>query len=450
MCWPQVDLTAVAELARTLGARFRELSYHPLPVGKDNDGNDDNVMDGGHASQHQPNEQSPLGALSSTSSSAGASVLAAALTSSNTLRGGAPSEADDARRLHESGGNALRRGELQEAVRGFREGAAAYEALVHSSVYGASYVREHAICRSNCAHVLGLLADASLREEEAAEAEGDVDEAIREQRHSLANEALLEAQRAVRIDHSYSKGHQRLAAALTRLGRDAESKEALAAVSSAQPTAAAVHGPRLRSFAGSESTDDQLFRHRGREKASGGSSDGGGHGGGGGGGGGSFAAARARAQQALPPLPPGSSLSPEELAALASCESLVRAAHPAPRLSGSAGGLDSSYYYAAVGASERQLPVDGPQRIPSRTGSAEAAVHDLSGPTYVAAVAAESNGGASVGAGQPVAAGSIREDIARKGEGSYYYAHDRKADFLVPTVPKRLHPDGSMTPWDGS
>lgn len=35
------------------------------------------------------------------------------------------------------------------------------------------------------------------------------------------------------------------------------------------------------------------------------------------------------------------------------------------------------------------------------------------------------------------------------GSDSYYYAHDRKTDFTVPTVPKKLNADGSLTPWDG-
>ena len=46
-----------------------------------------------------------------------------------------------------------------------------------------------------------------------------------------------------------------------------------------------------------------------------------------------------------------------------------------------------------------------------------------------------------------VANGAIREDIDRKGSDSYYYAHDRNIDYTVPTVPMRLNPDGSLTPW---
>jgi len=92
---------------------------------------------------------------------------------------------------------------------------------------------------------------------------------------------------------------------------------------------------------------------------------------------------------------------------------------------GCAGGLDSSYYYAAVSASQRKLPVSAPQRIDTTDNVASGAV-------------------------KAVANGAVREDIDRKGADSYYYAHDRKADFTVPTVPKRLNADGSMTPWDGS
>jgi len=90
------------------------------------------------------------------------------------------------------------------------------------------------------------------------------------------------------------------------------------------------------------------------------------------------------------------------------------------------GGLSSSYYYAAVGESQRVLPVAPPPKI-ERPSAANMVVSDVRG----------------------VANGVIREDIERKGSDSYYYAHDRKTDFTVPTVPKRLNPDGSMTPWDG-
>ena len=48
------------------------------------------------------------------------------------------------------------------------------------------------------------------------------------------------------------------------------------------------------------------------------------------------------------------------------------------------------------------------------------------------------------------AKGHLKDDLERKGSDSYYYAHDRKTDFTVPTVPKKLNPDGSMTPWDGT
>ena len=98
--------------------------------------------------------------------------------------------------------------------------------------------------------------------------------------------------------------------------------------------------------------------------------------------------------------------------------------------SGGGGGLDSSYYYAAVPASQRKLPVAAPPRIdPVSSASA--------------------NGASGAGASPTAASGHVREDIARKGSDSYYYAHDRKTDFTVPTVPKRLNADGSMTAWDG-
>ncbi len=92
------------------------------------------------------------------------------------------------------------------------------------------------------------------------------------------------------------------------------------------------------------------------------------------------------------------------------------------------GGLSSSYYYAAVGASQRKLPVAPPPRIDApKDGSRTHAADSV----------------------KAVANGAIREDIERKGSDSYYYAHDRKTDYTVPTVPKRLNPDGSLTPWQG-
>lgn len=89
-------------------------------------------------------------------------------------------------------------------------------------------------------------------------------------------------------------------------------------------------------------------------------------------------------------------------------------------------GLASSYYYAAVPASQRSLPVAAPQRIE---------------PTAARQSTASAHGHA--------AGGAVRADIERKGSDSYYYAHDRSTDFVVPTVPKKLNSDGSLTPWDG-
>ena len=102
------------------------------------------------------------------------------------------------------------------------------------------------------------------------------------------------------------------------------------------------------------------------------------------------------------------------------------AAMPAPQSAkpNRPGGLDSSYYYAAVPVSERKLPVQAPPKI----------------------------GGSDVrvGEAQPVANGKIKQDIERKGpDNSYYYAHDRKTDYTVPTVPQKLNSDGSMTAWNG-
>jgi len=99
------------------------------------------------------------------------------------------------------------------------------------------------------------------------------------------------------------------------------------------------------------------------------------------------------------------------------------AAAPIPTNQQQQGGLSSSYYYAAVPASSRSLPVQPPPRIsPSAHGSAHTTA----------------------------AGGKIRQDLDRKGpDNSYYYAHDRKMDYTVPTVPKKINPDGSLTSWDG-
>lgn len=86
------------------------------------------------------------------------------------------------------------------------------------------------------------------------------------------------------------------------------------------------------------------------------------------------------------------------------------------------GGLSSSYYYAAVGELQRKLPVAPPPKIDNNNSGGLADV-------------------------KAVANGAIREDIDRKGSDSYYYAHDRNIDYTVPTVPMRLNPDGSLTPW---
>ena len=106
----------------------------------------------------------------------------------------------------------------------------------------------------------------------------------------------------------------------------------------------------------------------------------------------------------------------------------------APRASPPAGGgstgekLGSSYYYAAVPANERKLPVQAPQRISAAAGGGGAEGERASGMD---------------------ARGHVQQDIERKGEDSYYYAHQRQKDFTVPAVPKRLNADGTMTPWDG-
>jgi tetratricopeptide (TPR) repeat protein len=100
----------------------------------------------------------------------------------------------------------------------------------------------------------------------------------------------------------------------------------------------------------------------------------------------------------------------------ASVTPAASSAHANPK---EAGGLASSYYYAAVPASARKLPVQPPPRIE------------------------ESGQQPSL----PVASGHIKHDLERKGEDSYYYAHARQMDYTVPTVPKKINPDGSLSEW---
>ena len=83
-------------------------------------------------------------------------------------------------------------------------------------------------------------------------------------------------------------------------------------------------------------------------------------------------------------------------------------------------GLSSSYYYAAVPASERKLPMQQPARIADEAGRA---------------------GPASAGL---AASGAIKQDLEQKGSDSYYYAHDRAKDYHVPTVPKKIDADGKL------
>ena len=113
---------------------------------------------------------------------------------------------------------------------------------------------------------------------------------------------------------------------------------------------------------------------------------------------------------------------------------------PAPATSiASPAGLESSYYYAAVAAGEQKLPVAPPPKIPLRPS-----VDASQGEAELQVAASAGCEGLT-----RMASGTVREDLDRKGQDSYYYAHDRTTQFVVPTVPKRLHPDGSMTPWDG-
>ena len=46
------------------------------------------------------------------------------------------------------------------------------------------------------------------------------------------------------------------------------------------------------------------------------------------------------------------------------------------------------------------------------------------------------------------ATGAVAADIARRGGGSYYYAHDRVIDHAEPVVPKRIDADGNLVSAD--
>mmetsp|Transcript_4683 Transcript_4683/g.10178 ORF Transcript_4683/g.10178 Transcript_4683/m.10178 type:complete len:262 (-) Transcript_4683:214-999(-) len=99
-------------------------------------------------------------------------------------------------------------------------------------------------------------------------------------------------------------------------------------------------------------------------------------------------------------------------------------------------GLESSYYYAAVPSSQLKLPVTTPERI----------LLANAGPDGSQATPAVDGSDANRPM-QLAAAGAVQRDIEQKGLDSYYYAHAREKDYHVPTVPKRIEADGSLTPW---
>ena len=202
------------------------------------------------------------------------------------------------------------------------------------------------------------------------------------------DEALKDARQCMTIAPAFSKGYLRAGRALIALGHHDDAAELLEDAAEKIP----------QDYALGEALEDAL----------------------------AAAAAAARAPLQTPTPPPPAVTQPSA----------------APAASDKAGGLTSSYYYAAVPASERKLPVTAPPRIITGGGGG----------------GGSGDGGGNGGGGgglspdvpvKAVANGAIREDLERKGADSYYYAHDRKTDFTVPTVPKKLNPDGSMTPWDG-
>lgn len=100
-------------------------------------------------------------------------------------------------------------------------------------------------------------------------------------------------------------------------------------------------------------------------------------------------------------------------------------------LGGARGGLDSSYYYAAVSRDKQVAPVDAPPKLDPRL----------------------------VGSGLPEAPTSSRvrlgeesTDFDPKARSSSYYQahHGRRTDYQVPADPRPLAPDGSVRSWQPS
>ena len=102
----------------------------------------------------------------------------------------------------------------------------------------------------------------------------------------------------------------------------------------------------------------------------------------------------------------------------------ARENRPVPHTSrgeGARGGLDSAYYYAAVGAEG----TENTARVPASIDAAHV-------------VPGEPGGGAAAAGGG-------------KASGGYYYAHHAQpTEYKVPVVPQRLGADGTTTDWDGA
>jgi len=119
---------------------------------------------------------------------------------------------------------------------------------------------------------------------------------------------------------------------------------------------------------------------------------------------------------APPPPPPAAAAAPATTAAIRAGPAAPPASSP---LAPESKARSSGYYYAAVPKGECVLPVAAPVPISGRGHAGSAA------------------------------AGAIQRDLEVRGaENSYYYAHARAKDYHVPTVPQRIAPDGSLTPWE--
>lgn len=204
-------------------------------------------------------------------------------------------------------------------------------------------------------------------------------------------DALSDARRAIELDPGFPKGFMRASRALVALGRAEEAYALVAGVIE--------EFPQDYALAEALAAADEARKGAGSTEL------------GGGGAGGVASRAVAASEAAL-------------------VEASAVAAALRDRKPLCDAGLGSSYYYAAVPSAKHTLPVAPPSRIEAPAVSGLRVEHER-----------------GLGTAELAATGGVRADIERKGEDSYYYAHARGKDYHVPTVPKRIDADGSLTPW---